>query len=345
MRLLIMAFILVGTHVSRAGESHGPTGEYGFISSAALGPQPEADIRARVVTMARDYGIREFMIYDWFADYSTPVRGTEWKDAYFRRHPISLDTLRITLDEIHKQGGRAWAYVQAIAAEEENLESATNGIAKLRNDKGVWYWHPKGEHPRFPTYFPNAAWARFMVERWAPAVKELGFDGIHWDTLGHIAGSAAKEAAGLHEFLATAHDLLERRGLRQTMNFVDMNGWDRGVVLACCEFPYVEVWSHKTERRYYQEMDGRRMRGVRGVMAMYPTTLKPDDVSETTLLTVRHGEALKHNLAYVLVGDGERRMQTEYWPDTVPLNDAERALLRQSTNSTATCGEPRKERP
>ena len=345
MRRLIMVFILGAFHLSRAAEPHGLSGEYGFISSAALGPQPEAVIRARVVTMARDYGIREFMVYDWFADYSTPVRGTEWKDAYFRRHPITLETLRITLDEIHKQGGRAWAYVQAVAAEEVDLESPTNGIAKLRTEKGEWYWHPKGDHPRFPTYFPNAAWARFMVERWAPAVKELGFDGIHWDTLGHIAGDKDQEAAGIHDFLVTAHDLLARRGLRQTMNFVDMNGWDRGIVLACCEFPYVEVWSHETERRYYQEMDKLGKRGVRGVFAMYPTTLQSSDVSETAILTARRGEAIKHNLAYVLVGDGERRMRTEYWPETVPLNEAERALLRQSTNSTTPSGETRRERP
>ena len=51
MRRLIMVFILGAFHLSRAAEPHGLSGEYGFISSAALGPQPEAVIRARVVTM------------------------------------------------------------------------------------------------------------------------------------------------------------------------------------------------------------------------------------------------------------------------------------------------------
>ena len=307
----------------------GVMGEYGFISSAALGPQPEADARARVIAMARDYGIREFMFYDWFADYSTPVRGTEWKDAFFRRHPISLATIRTSLDEVHRQGGRAWAYIQSVAAEEDNLESPTNGIKKLLTDRGNWYWHPPGDHPRFPTYLPTAAWARFMVERWAPAVQELGFDGIHWDTLGHIAGDKDAETRGIHEFIETAHTLLERRGLHQTVNFVGMNWWDRDLVRRCCEFPYVEVWSTQTERQYYAEMDSPDWRGVRGVMAMYPTTLKPPDKTETEVLVARHEEARKHNLAYVVVGDGERRLITEYWPLTVPLNDTERELLRR----------------
>lgn len=307
----------------------GLTGEYGFISSAALGPQAEADIRARVITMARDYGIREFMLYDWFADYSTPVRGTEWNDAFFRRQPISLATIRISVDEIHKQGGRAWAYVQSVAAEEDNLESPTNGIRKLLTERGTRYWHPPGDHPRFPAYLPNAAWARFMVERWAPVVKELGFDGIHWDTLGHIAGDGAAETRGIHDFVETACPLLERRGLRQTVNFVDMNGWDRDLVRRCCEFPYVEIWSTQAEKWYYGEMDSAELRGVRGVLAMYPTMLKPADRSETDVIAGRHDEVRKHNLVYLIVGDGERRMRTEYWPQTVPLNDAERALLRQ----------------
>ena len=307
----------------------GVTGEYGFISSAALGPQPEADARARVATMARDYGIREFMLYDWFADYSTPVRGTEWKDAFFRRHPISLATIRISVDEIHRQGGRAWAYIQCVAAEENDLESPTNDIRKLITDHGKWYWHPPGDHPRFPAYLPNAAWARFMVERWAPAVKEIGFDGIHWDTLGHIAGDKAAETRGIHDFVETAYPLLERRGLRQTVNFVGMNWWDRDLVRRCCEFPYVEVWSTQTEKQYYAEMDSPGLRGVRGVMAMYPTTLRPADKTETDIIIARHDEARRHNLVYLIVGDGERRMRTEYWPQTIPLNDSERMLLRQ----------------
>ena len=80
------------------------------------------------------------------------------------------------------------------------------------------------------------------------------------------------------------------------------------------------------------------MHGVRGVMAMYPTTLKPPEVTETALLAARHDEAGKHHLAYLLVGDGERRMRTEYWPMTVPLNDAERALLRQPTGKDSGAG-------
>jgi hypothetical protein len=309
-------------------------GEYGYIS--ALGPQPEDKIRTIVATMARDYGVREFMFYDWFADYSTPVRGTEWKDPFFRRRPISRATIVAAIDEIHRHHGRAWAYVQAVGAEEDNLESASTDIWKLRGKNGEWYWHPPGEQPRFPTYFPNSAWARFMVDRWAPAVKELGFDGIHWDTLGPIAGDRGAEIQGLHAFVETASMALRRQRLRQTMNYVELNGWDRELVRKYCEFPYAEVWSDDKKRQYYAQMDMPDMRRVRGVMAMYPSTQKPQGWQETDIIIARHNEARKHRLVYVILGDGERRMKNEYWPETVPLTDAERMFLRQHGKNVVT---------
>lgn len=62
---------------------------------------------------------------------------------------------------------------------------------------------------------------------------------------------------------------------------------------------------------------------------MYPSAQRPEGWTESQVITARHDEARKHNLVYVIVGDGERRMKHEYWPDTVPLNETERTLLRQ----------------
>jgi hypothetical protein len=306
-----------------------PAGEYGFLSSAVLGTQPEAAIRARIVTMARDYGIREFQFYDWFADYSTPVAGDHWTDPYFHRSEISRRTIEISINEVHQQGGRAWAYVQAVGAEEQQLENPKQDLWKLRDAKGKWHWHPPGvDQPRFPTYFANAAWAGHMVDRWAHPVKELGFDGIHWDTLGRIAGDYGKETVGIHDFIRTAHGLLQGQGLRQTMNLVDLAWWDRAVVRKYLEFPYVETWSVGTANRYYAEMDKPDMAGIRGVFAMYPSVSVPPGWTETDVIRARRNEARKHRLAYLVVGDGARRMKGQYWPETVPLTAAESACLR-----------------
>lgn len=326
--LSAIALFLSVAAIGETAVASGLRGEYGFISSAVLYPQPEAEARARVAVMAREYGIREFMIYDWFADYSTPVRGAVWKDAFFRSHEISRETIRVTVDEIHRQGGRAWAYVQAVGAEEDNLEDPAAGIWRMRTGDGAASWHPTDRAPRFPVYFPNDAWAKIMVSRWAPAIRELGFDGIHWDTLGPIAGDPSAEAAGIHAFLRTAHNLLAAYELRQTMNFVELHWWDPALIRATCEFPYAEIWFTGTERRYYDAMADPALGGARGVMAMYPKADRPAGWSDTDLLLARAKEARKNNLVYVAIGDGERRLKHEYWPDTAPMNEAERAFFR-----------------
>jgi hypothetical protein len=273
--------------------------------------------------MAREFGIREFQFYDWFADYSTPVRDAVWPTPYFRKGEISRQTIAIAIDEIHRQGGRAWAYIQAVGAEEQNLENPARDIWKVRNAQGDWYWHPPNSSaPRFPTYRANAAWAELMVERWAPAVAKLGFDGIHWDTLGAIAGQRDVETAGILEFIKTTARLLPRYRLRQTMNFVDLAWWDRASVRAHLEFPYAEVWSDKTRDRYFAEMNQPDMAGIRGVVAMY--------ANDPAIICARHNEARRHRLEYLTVGDGARRMKTEYWPDTVPLTAGERACLTRT---------------
>ncbi|MCG3150226.1 MAG: hypothetical protein PCFJNLEI_03707 [Verrucomicrobiae bacterium] len=327
--LQLLTVLALGTATVAAEKPRGLTGPYGFLSSAVMGPQAEETIRTRIATMARDYGIREFQFYDWFADYSTPVAGDHWPTPYFQKGRIDRRTIEISIDEIHRQGGRAWAYVQAIGSDEKDLEDPQQDIWKLRNAAGQWHWHPPGaEKPRFPTYFANAAWAKHMVSRWARRVKQLGFDGIHWDTLGKIAGDYGAETAGIHAFLKTARPLLARHGLRQTMNLVDMAWWDRAIVREQLEFPYVESWSDATTKRYYAEMDHSEMAGTRGVLAMYATVAVPAGQTAAEVICARHAEAQRHNLVYLIVGDGARRMKTEYWPDTVPLNEAENACLQ-----------------
>lgn len=327
--ILPAAQIMPASRPASSPSTSGLTGRYGFISNAVLGEQPESEIRGRIAVMAQTYGIREFQFYDWFADYSTPVAGDKWTDPYAHRKPISRRTIEICIDEVHRQAGRAWAYVQTIGAEEQDLEDPAQDIWKLCDSKGKWYWHPpQAKNPRFPTYFANAAWARHQVGRWAPAVKQLGFDGIHWDTLGRIAGDYAKEMAGMHAFLRTAHELLAGQGLRQTMNMVDLAWWDRRIVRTYLTFPYAETWSPEVANRYFAEMDHPDMAGLRGVFAMYPSVCVPKGWTETDVIRARYTEAAKHHLAYLIVGDGPRHMRNEYWPDTVPLSPDEDALLK-----------------
>src|SRR5205823_3896599 len=121
-----------------------------------------------------------------------------------------------------------------------------------------------------PTYFANAAWADHQVAVWGASIAALGFDGIHWDTLGHVAGDYSAEAAGFHAFLREAAPQLAKLRLMQTMNFVDLSWWDESLrhVIA---FPYAEVWSGSSQQSLYAAMSTTAMQARWGVMAFYPS--------------------------------------------------------------------------
>jgi Glycosyl hydrolase family 66 len=206
-------------------------------------------------------------------------------------------------------------------------------VYELIDSHGKRYRHSP-ELPRFWTYFLNEAWADRMTGIWGPAVKQLGFDGIHWDTLGKIAGNYASEVNGIHAFLKRAKGNLACLGLSQTRNFVDLNWWDPGLVAdGVVAFPYAEVWSMDSEKRYYAAMNDPALAGTWGVMAFYPTVDKPEREDkpekrmDSEVMLARWAEAPKHRLWYLILGDGENRLVTSYFPDATPLSPFEKAAM------------------
>ncbi len=298
-------------------------GQYGFLTDYSEMSENAAQEKIRQLW---DMGIREFQFYDWFADYSTPTRGEHWLSPFNRSRPIYLSTIRYYIKEINRLGGRAWAYVQAVGAEEDNL--ADGRICKLimANDE------PHVHARRFPTYFANRAWGERMINRWALAIKELGFTGIHWDTLAKQAGDPGAETAGFHEFLAYTHAQLTEMHLEQTTNFVSLAWWDREIVSRYVAFPYVEVWNDNEKTQYYeklQELFSRYMPAsdkLRAVIAYYPfspdkePTIVPIAVQESRMIN-RFKEALMHHVSYLILGDGNKRLVKEYFLSAIPLTD------------------------
>jgi hypothetical protein len=301
-------------------------GEYGYLT--AFHCQSDAEARGRIRTMALDFGIQEFQLYDWFADYSTSTRGIRWTDPFFHKREICRQTLRAYVDEIHRQGGRAWAYVQAVGAEETTWADPAKEIFPLMPN-GQWYRHAG----RFPCYFLNAAWAEHMVRHWAPTVREMGFDGIHWDTLGALAPDHMAETGSVHAFLKTTQKALEAIGLNQTMKLVDMAWWDPDAAMNRVGFPYVEVWSIAKQQAYFQAMSQPPLPQRRGVLAFYPSAFPPPGWPTANINSARHRDAVRRRMAYIAVADGARRVVNEYWPNTVPISPAERKVLAWSSGS------------
>jgi hypothetical protein len=317
-----------------SSSSHTLRGGYGFLTD--YGSYPADEARDRVKTLAQTFGIKEFQFYDWFATYSKPTNGSSWRDPFKGERQIYLETIKTYIDAIHSHGGRAWAYVQAVAADAKkgDLTDKSAGIHPLNDREGKRCSHPPppGEtEPKFLTYFLNTAWADQMIEFWGKDVKDLRFDGIHWDTLGPKAGDYGAEVSGTHEFLRRAKVRLADFELSQTLNFVDLAWWDPGLVAdGVVEFPYAEVWSMASEKRYYAAMNDPALAGTWGVMAFYPTVDTPEGWTDSGVMLARWVEAPKHRLMYLILGDNEKRLIREYFPGAIPLNPSEKEKMKDS---------------
>jgi Glycosyl hydrolase family 66 len=306
-------------------QAPGLSGNYGYFTDYTC--MDEATARARVDNLVDAFGVTDVQFYDWFVDYQTPTAGSQWTDPWFHQRTICLQTIEWYVDELHQQGARAWAYVQSIASEDATLANADAGIYPLIDSTGQQAQIGPSPDVQHPLYFANAGWATHQVGVWGQAVADLGFDGIHWDTLGPIAGDSAAETAGFHDFLNTASPLLQSLGLLQTLNFVNVSWWDESL-LSVVAFPYAEVWSMAIEQQLYTQMASPAMQARWGVMPFYPSVDTPDGWTQSQTMIARWNEAPQHHLHYLVVGDGQMRLVNEYFPSGVPLTSDEVAALK-----------------
>lgn len=297
--------------------NRGLKGKYGFLTDYSNKTEQEA---REVIKKMWNLGIKEFQFYDWFAGYSTPIRGDSWRDPFFGKQKIHLQTIRTYIQQIKELGGCAWAYVQAVGAEENGLKDESGNVYKPLLDE-----HNKNMHEgKFYTYCANTAWADRMLNIWLKQIKELGFTGIHWDTLGRIAENYGEETIGFHNFLERTFERLKKEGLEQTANFVDAAWWDEDIIKKYVAFPYVEVWSEDNKIKYYDQLkklfstNSYKDDQLRAVIAHYPGD-KVSDQEAKLLISMRSEEAQQHGVSYLIWGDGNKRLVTCYFPCAVPV--------------------------
>lgn len=315
--LLMMQSTHLACHPSVAAYPKTISGQYGFLTDYS--PMEEEIARGKIRDMISKYNIKEFQFYDWFADYSTPTQGEFWLDPYFKRRLTSKATIEIYIDEIHKHGGRAWAYVQATGSEYDNLENSIDGISPVINQHSKQHMH----EDRFHVYLLNKSLAYYQMQIWGEEVKKLKFDGIHWDTLGSIHVDKKLEEQGVIDFLYASHELMRALGLEQTLNFVEMHWWDTKALTEMVAFPYAELWLINPNNYLAALADI----GLKGVFAKYPYTISNDPDEQFNLVKNWWWQAFESNNAYVLLGDGVCRLVNEYFPNCQTLTPFESESL------------------
>lgn len=303
-------------------------GEYGYLSDFSVSP----DEIVRRVNVMFSRGVREFQFYDWFSSYTSPpdlAKGS-WKNAFNPDYTIRLDTIQAATVRIRELGGRSWAYIQSIAV--DYLDDPCYGLAscpykqtQIRSNNNIGFNYILNKYS-FKVYDPDSSRAARMVKVWAPPVKELGFTGIHWDTLGKI--SVNDHTEGFAQFLETAAMMLSSYNLKQTFNFVSMSWLTTGEYVKCntvvypylsrfeksTEFLYAEVWNGTEYSNFIVFVRGR----PRAVVSFYPSIKndgsKTDDMTlQEVNMVNRASYSRSNNLAYLAVGNGSRRLINEYF--------------------------------
>lgn len=304
-------------------------GQYGFLTQ--FDSMSAEQTRNRVIQMVEYFNIMEFQFYDAFGSYSGPPRTEQeaWVGPLFGRF-VRRSVVWTMTDEVRRSGGRSWLYVQAVGADP--------GDAALELGHTVVGQHIVNDVPLMDIVVPTAAWANAIAPRWAAFAAELGFSGIHWDTLGNV-NKAMREQADFPAFLRAALPALRAQGLDMTANFVDGAFWDPLLLAGgTIAFPYWEVWTvPAVQERFFSQVAPQGG----GVFVCYPGR-SADHTGERQnseavgmapfdLLLERWQLAQAAGNAYLAVGDGTRYLQYEYFPDTASLTDEELAKLRQLT--------------
>jgi len=282
--------------------------QYGFITVFA--GLTKEQVEQRVDHMINTLNIRDFQFYDAFYKYSQPmVPGaatfvTKASTLLNTNRAVNPAIVQAYVDHIRKRGGRSWLYVQSVGADEPNLP----GYTKANYDHYV----SGVATPLLYCYVPDEKWAQRMCDIWAPFALYMKFDGIHWDSLGYC-NNAFGNGAVFTGFLGATRNLLERHGLLQTFNFVDGFGWNPQLVHDnVIEFPYWEVWTLPVcEDQFFKEMEA-FSGGQKGVFACYT-------YGDRELAKNRYNKCVHSGCRYLVFGDGNRMLYSEYFPNNVEM--------------------------
>jgi len=306
-------------------------GEYGFLT--VYDGITEQEARTRIQQMVKLFNVKEFQFYDAFRGYSNPPDAGDdfWHNKAFGR-PVRSSILRAYVDEIRAQGGRSWLYVQAAAT--------TPGDTYLQQGFALAGQHVVDNRPLLDAVAPNGPWAEKIAPRWGDFAVELGFSGIHWDTLGKFS-AVMETQTDLPGFLRAAKGIVASRGLEQSANFVDGFGWDPSLVDdnypggRVILFPYWETWTMPVQEDFFFNQVAPNGGGV---FVCYPGK-SVDHTGEWQnqgsvgiwpfdLLIMRWNQARSTGNAYLAIGDGIRHIDTQYFPANSPMSDEDVAKVR-----------------
>ncbi len=214
---------------------------YGFLSDFGT----EDGDNCRDVSNLRKFHINYVQYYDWSYRHDQLVSHEQkYRDMMGRL--VDLQTVKTKIEACRKYGMKTIGYGAVYAASREYYE---------KNKEWAFYTSA-GEPYKFIDifYIMNMArgsrWRSHIIEEYAKAIKEVGFDGIHMDTYGFPKKAYSFNQKDLihleDEFASLIEDTkerLDRITLDNHLIFNNVGNWPVNTVAnAPQDAIYIEVW-------------------------------------------------------------------------------------------------------
>jgi len=303
-------------------------GEYGFLTMFTDITEAEA---IRHVDQMWNLSIREFEFYNAHGGYSKPpdLSNKTWQlPKPFQDTVVEMELVLAYTRYIAQKGGRSWLHVQ-MQATDVGDEDLQQGMMRLPPYK-------VGNRPLLDLVVPNRTWGELISERWANFSSSLGFQGIHWSTFGNW-GDAGEKGADYPGFLEASLPVLQEYGLGQTCGFIDGFGYEESLFQKpVVAFNYWVRWEKPALPLSYWETDAAKNPGVYcswpGHSAQHTNEhWNKNHVGITAFDLIKSWwrKARDMNSTFLAIGDGNRHLQDDYYPNSVPLNDEQIRILEE----------------
>jgi len=309
-------------------------GEYGFLTQYSGISEKEAKSRVRL--MQSNFGIMEYQFANVVENYSVPPnshRRSHWYTALFHDR-VERDIVKAYIEEIKFWGGRAWLTVQAMGTDPGDTESQKG--FKVHGQYLV------EDEPLLDVIAPTQDWGKHWAPRWIKFAVDMGFSGIHWNTLGDFKGELGSSSDVLG-FLRATSPLVTKAGLGQTFNFVDGFQWDPSAVNdKLVAFTFWPAWSRPAKEEAFTKNVP-----AGSVFLCFPGKDENHDGEwwqedakgkhPFELIVDRWSHARCHGNTYLAVGDGNRRITTDYYPDAEEMSEDEVKTLIKKVFDNPPC--------
>lgn len=306
----------------------------GFLSEFG-----EDDARPERIERMAAFHLTVVQFYDWmYRHYRFLPPGDVYEDGMGRT--LSLDTIRTRLSTVQRHGMAGLAYGAVYGAEEAYAQDHPDEL--LRDANG----QPHALIERFFITDPRPGpWRERLLDEYAQAVRDLGFDAVHMDQYGAPKHAFAHDGTRV-DLAAAFPDLVDAAAARvravrpdASVTFNAVNDWPSEAIAttdqAIC---YVEVWPPHDRYRHLVDIVERARAASDGkqvVLAAYLEPFReggPRAEAAAFLATAVIAAAGGHHL---LLGEGDGVLRDPYYPNHGRLSEAGRARMRRLYDHTA----------